>query len=377
MHDGVGLEGDRRVDPRRGGVDDRDALEHVGDVDPVAERGRCGCELDPGVDAFGLRRIGSDVDGDGLPTIDDSANGVGEVELALGVRRRELVERGPERVRAEHVDRGVGLPDRELLRRGVGSLDNGDETARRVSHDPPVRCGCRPGRTTARSRRRPTRGGCRAGRPAALSSAAACRRRARAPRRRPRGLRGPSERRRPSRADAPAPRRPARRTTMRCRERQPPRAATGRAGAPPRAPSPPCAAQGSDGGASEAWNASGSRGLRPSRLQRVSSASAVERWLGRQDSNLGSRDQNPLPYHLATPHSRGRECTRPGRRSRQRRSRSSAARATAARSTTTTAASTTTSPATTGTSTTTSCETAAVQVTTRTSALSCSLPHAT
>jgi hypothetical protein len=23
--------------------------------------------------------------------------------------------------------------------------------------------------------------------------------------------------------------------------------------------------------------------------------------LGRQDSNLGSRDQNPLPYHLATP----------------------------------------------------------------------------
>jgi hypothetical protein len=24
-------------------------------------------------------------------------------------------------------------------------------------------------------------------------------------------------------------------------------------------------------------------------------------WLGRQDSNLGSRDQNPLPYRLATP----------------------------------------------------------------------------
>ena len=26
-----------------------------------------------------------------------------------------------------------------------------------------------------------------------------------------------------------------------------------------------------------------------------------EKWLGRQDSNLGSRDQNPLPYRLATP----------------------------------------------------------------------------
>ena len=25
-------------------------------------------------------------------------------------------------------------------------------------------------------------------------------------------------------------------------------------------------------------------------------------WLGRQDSNLGSRDQSPLPYLLATPH---------------------------------------------------------------------------
>ena len=26
-----------------------------------------------------------------------------------------------------------------------------------------------------------------------------------------------------------------------------------------------------------------------------------EGWLGRQDSNLGSRDQNPVPYRLATP----------------------------------------------------------------------------
>src|SRR5690606_32534242 len=30
----------------------------------------------------------------------------------------------------------------------------------------------------------------------------------------------------------------------------------------------------------------------------------LERWLGRQDSNLGSRDQNPLPYRLATPQRR-------------------------------------------------------------------------
>jgi hypothetical protein len=31
---------------------------------------------------------------------------------------------------------------------------------------------------------------------------------------------------------------------------------------------------------------------------------AATSWLGRQDSNLGSRDQNPMPYHLATPQSR-------------------------------------------------------------------------
>src|SRR5690606_1986723 len=30
-------------------------------------------------------------------------------------------------------------------------------------------------------------------------------------------------------------------------------------------------------------------------------------WLGRQDSNLGWRDQNPLPYRLATPQCAARE----------------------------------------------------------------------
>ena len=39
--------------------------------------------------------------------------------------------------------------------------------------------------------------------------------------------------------------------------------------------------------------------------------------LGRQDSNLGSRDQNPLPYHLATPQVRP-QCATPQRRSEKR-----------------------------------------------------------
>src|SRR4051812_25021157 len=38
------------------------------------------------------------------------------------------------------------------------------------------------------------------------------------------------------------------------------------------------------------------------RLFRVRGATCDEKlWLGRQDSNLGWRDQNPLPYRLATP----------------------------------------------------------------------------
>src|SRR5690242_7722426 len=42
-----------------------------------------------------------------------------------------------------------------------------------------------------------------------------------------------------------------------------------------------------------------------------------KRWLGRQDSNLGSRDQNPLPYHLATPQG-GSQVYRRSSRSRPR-----------------------------------------------------------
>ena len=36
----------------------------------------------------------------------------------------------------------------------------------------------------------------------------------------------------------------------------------------------------------------------------VCSARRFRGWLGRQGSNLGWRDQNPLPYHLATPQDR-------------------------------------------------------------------------
>ena len=68
----------------------------------------------------------------------DTAHGIGEVELALRVGRRELVERRPERLRAEHVDGRVRLADRELLRARVRGLDDGDEVALLVADDAAV-----------------------------------------------------------------------------------------------------------------------------------------------------------------------------------------------------------------------------------------------
>ena len=88
----------------------------------------------------------------------------------------------------------------------------------------------------------------------------------------------------------------ARASTARRRRRADPR----RLRAPRRRPSRPSAGRAADGGASASRSSCACRSLRPSQLLRARFAMSVKR-LGRQDSNLGSRDQNPLPYHLATP----------------------------------------------------------------------------
>src|SRR5205823_6834391 len=61
------------------------------------------------------------------------------------------------------------------------------------------------------------------------------------------------------------------------------------------------ACRAADAGAWAASSACAFRALRPSRRLRAVSLSSSCGWLGRLDSNQGSRDQNPLPYHLATP----------------------------------------------------------------------------
>ena len=94
--------------------------------------------------------------------IHEMADGVGQVELPLGIVGIELREALPERVRVEDVDRRVHLPDRELLGARVARLDD------RAGADPMHRGRCgrtsraRPARTKARSPQRPPVGARRA-----------------------------------------------------------------------------------------------------------------------------------------------------------------------------------------------------------------------
>src|SRR5215218_5743910 len=62
------------------------------------------------------------------------------------------------------------------------------------------------------------------------------------------------------------------------------------------------------------WTGSGSKGLAACG---GSTFSPTAKMLGRQDSNLGSRDQNPLPYHLATAHCGGRSLASGGEEEHQ------------------------------------------------------------
>ncbi len=115
----VGLDLDVGLDPGRLRVDDGDAGQHVLLVDAVAECSGRFRELGAGVHALGLGRVGSDVGGDTLAILNEIDDGVGEVQLPLAVVRVELLERRPDPVGVEDVDRRVDLVDRELLRRSA------------------------------------------------------------------------------------------------------------------------------------------------------------------------------------------------------------------------------------------------------------------
>ncbi len=77
--------------------------------------------------------------GDGVTVLDEEADRVGQVELALGVLRLEAVEHGPELLAAEDVDRGVDLADLQLLSGRVGRLDDRAQVTVAVADDAAVR----------------------------------------------------------------------------------------------------------------------------------------------------------------------------------------------------------------------------------------------
>ena len=131
------LDGHVRLDPGRGGIDDRHTVEHVPQVDPVAQDGGGLGELGPGVDAD-LERLGGDVNRDGLAGGDEEPDRVGQVDLALSVLRLDAIERRPEGFPPEDVDRGVRLAQSELLRRRVPRLDDSLEPAVGSADEPAV-----------------------------------------------------------------------------------------------------------------------------------------------------------------------------------------------------------------------------------------------
>src|SRR5207247_6372540 len=70
---------------------------------------------------------------------DEDLDDFREIELALRVLRLEPLERRPQRVGAEHVDRRVDLADALLCRRGVGPFGDANDRTARVADDAAVK----------------------------------------------------------------------------------------------------------------------------------------------------------------------------------------------------------------------------------------------
>ena len=114
-------------------------------------------ELGAGVDA-GLERLRREVHRDALAVSDEQPDRVGQVELALGVVRLDPVERRPELLGAEDVDRGVGLAQRELLRASRRAPRRSARGSVGSPHEPAVGAGVVVLDRRAPSLRRPPRG---------------------------------------------------------------------------------------------------------------------------------------------------------------------------------------------------------------------------
>ena len=121
-----GVLGDRDVgvDPRRGGVHDRDARAHVPlEGAAVHLRAELG-QLDPVVDALDHHHVGGDDRPHRATVGPGDREDVGEVHLALRVVGADAAERIAQHREVEGVDARVDLVDRELVVGGVLVLDD-------------------------------------------------------------------------------------------------------------------------------------------------------------------------------------------------------------------------------------------------------------
>ena len=138
MDDGVPSDRDVDVDPGGHRVDDGDAGPLVGGDDAAVEFAGQVRQLDPVVDA-GHQGVVVDVLGvHGLAVGPHDRDDVGQVQLVLGVVRRQPAQRGAQRADVEGVDARVDLADGPLLRGGVGLLDDRDDLAVLRAQDPAV-----------------------------------------------------------------------------------------------------------------------------------------------------------------------------------------------------------------------------------------------
>ena len=321
MDDRVGLDGDVRLDPGRRGIDDGDPGLHVPREDPVAQLRRRPPPARPGCSC--LRRHGGPAaryTATARPSSTRWPHGVGQVELALGVVGVEPARAPSQSASArEDVDGRVDLADRQLLR----ASRRAPRRSRAAARPRRGRCGRTAARLVRLEREHGHRGALAAG--AGSSSRRARRPRAAARRRRGRAT-SPEKPSSAARADGDRVAGAARRLLDGELDRRP--AACPRA--PARVPGEQTTTSGlrpelagrRDRPVDEAPAEERVQVLRAARAHARAEAcghhdrcerSAVTResWLGREDSNLRSRDQNPLPYHLATPHRRSSIGRRP------------------------------------------------------------------
>ncbi len=312
MHHRVGLDLDLCVDPRRLRVDDRDPREHVRFVDPVSQASRGHRELCTCVHSNGLLGFGGLVDRDLAALGDEQCDGVGEVELTLGVVGLESLENRPQSLAAKDVDGGVDLAYGELIRCRVPGLDDGLEAPLAVSNDAAIGASDPSGsndRTVAHAAARRW--------PSTNSRRRLAVTRGVSPERTSTSSARPSTTPRALRTASPVPSGCS--CTATCRPSKALAAdgeATTTMGSAPSALAV-ATTQSTIRRPSSGWRCFGRlermRVPRPAAITTAASvfSSMSVRWLGRQDSNLGSRDQNPLPYHLATPQCWSTSCGEP------------------------------------------------------------------